>query len=431
MTTSEIRFLRRLSFRRASSPLGAGTSDQSAPTTFAGSVSTWGRSRSARSSALLRETIPPRTTQSAALFSEHNKLGRPTPTFVSFVERLKKIDPDRGKLLPKVNRLDALHDAVVATRTALTYDPGGNREGLPPILLTRLPSGLVDVLILFAMRRDASRKSKAHTGDPAKTIFQAFVLHWLFFVGDDTKAAWWAFTRASEPNWTFNKQSVRELIRDFERYRIARIAPSTALLGALYQEVDEGNCELRAWEKRFSRADHNDEHNPGEALRVLSTNQELIKRALMWLQRSYIDAMFPDYHPMSDDDEDLPIDLDHIVPSATFNFDWRERDMRLGKDIICDNAACTNFRWLRGIVGESLGNYRWVAVSDNRHHHKSRYEPDDSEMVPCPASWNRLIEKPSWSKDDIGEFQRLIDRRTLDLYKKLITDSAITSVLPR
>jgi hypothetical protein len=421
MTKSKLRH----PFRQASSALRASTTGPFATFRARG----W-RSQSVLPSVSLREIfVPPGSKPSAALFPRRGELSRATPRLV---EPLNEIDPYRAKFSPNLNRIGLLHEALLTIRTALIYDPEGNQEGLPPVLLARLPSDLVDVLILFAMRWNAGRKWNAQTRNCSNAIFRPFVLYWLIFVADDRKAARCAFTRALEPNWTFDQQAIRALIHEFEGHRIARIAPSTGLLGYLYQEVDRGGYELRAWEKRFNGADYdsNDEPMPGDALRVLSTSQELIKRALMWLQRSYIDAMFPHYDPPSDRDEDLPIDLDHLVPRPNFNFDWCQRGTRLGKDVISDDAASDNFRWRRSMVGDSLGNFRWVAFADKQLRGKGRYEPvDDSELVICPASWNRLIGKPSWSKDDIASFQRLIDRRTLDLYRKLVTDSAIERLL--
>ena len=165
---------------------------------------------------------------------------------------------------------------------------------------------------------------------------------------------------------------------------------------------------------------------------MLSTNIELIKRALIWLQRDYIVDEFPAYNPLSDRDEDLPFDLDHIVPSDIFGFDWRNRDSRLKQDVICDN-----FRWQRGLVGNSLGNFRWLSASDNRGRHEGACTPVNSkngDRVNNHVDWNKIIPQDKnrqlWSKEDIASFQRLIDFRTLDLYEELLVDGGIESILP-
>ena len=145
----------------------------------------------------------------------------------------------------------------------------------------------------------------------------------------------------------------------------------------------------------------------------------------MWLQRDYIGKEFPDYDPTSDRDEDLPIDLDHIIPKAIFRFDWRSREQCLE-----GGAQTENFRWTRDVVGNSLGNFRWLDAQENRGRQAGEYQPNSSDLVTHAAEWNRIIEKRPWSKDDIGTFQRLIDLRTLDLYENLLTESGVYNILP-
>jgi len=192
---------------------------------------------------------------------------------------------------------------------------------------------------------------------------------------------------------------------------------------------------LRSWVDRFKAADLDGDHKPGEALRVLSTNRELIQRALMWLQRCYIIKNYSNYDPTSDRDDDLPIDLDHIIPHDIFNFHWSDKTNRLQQDIITDEAISNNFRWQRDLVGNSIGNFRWLDSRKNRSRGNSSFEPleNDADLVPNPDDWNKIIpidtRKQSWSKKDIATFQRLIDLRTLDIYKTLL-DSGIKKILP-
>ena len=52
------------------------------------------------------------------------------------------------------------------------------------MLLARLPRELVDVLILFAIKRGADQPWK----EDGYGTLRAFVLHWLHFIGDDAKS---------------------------------------------------------------------------------------------------------------------------------------------------------------------------------------------------------------------------------------------------
>lgn len=358
---------------------------------------------------------------------EWEVIGRPSPNFVS---QLKDQDKEevRSKFLemiPLNERTGMLKMALEQVREALSYDASSHPEGLPAILLGHLPRELVDVLILFAVKMNGVE------GWPKKhrAMLRAFALHWLLFAGNDAKAAWRAFQKTSDSGWVLTEAFLRELIGEYENDGVARFLPRERVLSKLQEEVKQGNHDLRPWAERFTAADHDGKHKPGEALRVLSTHRELIKRALMWLQRTYIAETFPNYDPTSDRDDDLPIDLDHIVPYDVFGFDWRYRDRRLKQDCVTDN-----FRWQRGTVGNSLGNFRWLAASDNRRRGKGAYAPieNNADLVPNPDDWNGIIpedtNKQKWSKENIATFQRLIDLRTLHLYEELLTKSGIAEI---
>lgn len=360
---------------------------------------------------------------------EWEVIGRPGPNFVSQLEDQDK-EEVRSKFLemiPLNERTGMLIMALEQVREALSYDASTHPEGLPAILLGHLPRELVDVLILFAVKMNGVK------GWPNqhRAILRAFALHWLLFVGNDAKAAWRAFQKTSDSEWVLTEAFLRELIGEYENDGVARFIPRREVLSRLREEIQNGDHHLRPWAERFTAADHDGEHKPGEALRVLSTNRELIKRALMWLQRAYISEQFPYCDPTSDRDDDLPIDLDHIVPYDVFGFDWRYCDRRLKQDGVIDN-----FRWQRGTVGNSLGNFRWLAASDNRSRGKGAYVPleNGADLVPNPDDWNRIIpddtNEQNWSADDIATFQRLIDLRTLDLYEKLMDESDFANILP-
>lgn len=351
-------------------------------------------------------------------------ISRPTPTFVSQLKDKKKVESKflemiqgKGSTNGSSGMLETLLQQV---RDALSYNVISHPKGLPAILLGQLPRELVDVLILFAIKAGSLENHKE---------LCAFVLHWLLFVSDDSKAASCTYQKIFDNNWTLTEYPIRNLIEEYEKDEVARFIPrKKEVLPRLEEEVKGGSHQLRMWTERFTAADSDGERMPGEALRVLSTNRELVKRALMWLQRNYIAINFPSYDPTSDRDEDLPIDLDHIVPYDVFGFDWRNRCSRLEKDAISDN-----FRWQRGIVGNSLGNFRWLAASDNRSRGKGDYTPieKNGDLVSNPDAWNELIgKKKLWSKDDIAAFQRLIDLRALELYKKLLGESGIEDILP-
>jgi len=359
-------------------------------------------------------------------FKEWDIIGRPNPASAS--KLVQKVRLEFTKLIPEQRDGPANLKIVLENlRRAVSYDKKECPDGLPPILLARLPKQLVEIIIFFSVKRGVD----CPWDQDASKILRAFMLHWLLFVGNDDKAAWHAFACAIEAHWTFCQASISGLVLKYENEGIARYLARKEAWPGLRAEVEmrENPHEIREWAKRFIAADR--DRKPGEALRVLSTNNELIKRALMWLQRDYIIEKFPNYDPTSGRDEDLPIDLDHIVPHALFGFDWRYKEKRLEPKAISDN-----FRWQIGTLGNSLGNFRWIAASDNRKKGKGPYEPlsidGQLDLVSNPDHWNKVIPQDNrpWTIEDIADFQRMVDLRTLDLYERILTGSGIENILP-
>ncbi len=367
--------------------------------------------------------------------NESERIGRPSAAFVSKLKDKEKeaVHEKFCEMIGQQNPTSTLFMALSRIREALSYSDA-RPTGLPAILLACLPRELVDVLLLFALKSDTGLSAR----DDGYANLPSFVLHWLLFVGDDGKAALNAFRLATKEDWLFSKEFLRNLIGRFENEGIARLIPQRDALLKIKEEVNNGNHRIRPWEERFIASDHDGESRPNEALRLLSTNITLIKRALMWLQRQYITEEFPDYDPTSDRDEDLPIDLDHIIPRAIFTFDWRLCNRLLDEEAIKHvNASPDNFRWQRSLVGNSLGNYRWLAASNNRSRGKGAFEPleNNADVVSNADEWNNIIPQEAnksrrWSLEDIASFQRLIDLRTLEVYEKILMESGIERILP-
>ena len=329
----------------------------------------------------------------------------------------------------------------------LLYDVTSNPRGLPSMLIARIPRGLLDVLLLFSFKRGEAR---AWDGQDRATLI-AFVLHWLIFVGNDEKAAYDTFLEAKckaacdtvpgvkREDWTFEQDSVAALLHHFEIKGFARHAPRADDWPDLMKEAAGRGHMLAKWDQRFSSRDAPHRASPGNALRVLSTHRELTMQALTWLQRHYVTQTFTNYNPTSTRDDDLPFDLDHAIPNELFGFWWQDKRIPYG----LSDSEEANFRDLRGTVGNSLGNFRWLAASDNRGRGMKQIEDERTKESPeTPfndyidrSSWNKLINADStakkWTKDDIETFQRLIDCRTLSLTKILMDESGVTDLIER
>lgn len=338
--------------------------------------------------------------------------GRPTPKFVA---RLK-VDLDNVReefqcLIPKAAG-GQLKELLEAIRRRLQYDEIENPSGLPVILLARLPRQLIDVLLLMEYRG----------GEQPAIPLSSFVLYWLFFVADSEKAANEIFKRfcRGEPDW--QPDSDQKLIRHFEELGISRRMPSPELLGKARNDICGGNHLLRAWDERFAAFDDNGETPTGDAIRVLTTNNELVKCVLLWVQRNYLTRQFPNYDPTSSRDEDLPIDLDHLIPHSKFGVDWRLQQKKLGFQDEEDN-----FRRRRHIVGNSVGNYRWLDASENRSRKADPIAEGDSkrDAIGEVQAWNDLIERSPWTRHDVTEFQKKIDLRSIAIYENLLDEAGL------
>ena len=307
-----------------------------------------------------------------------------------------------------------------STRDLLVYDKSKNPGGLPVLLLARLPHQLVDVLVLMATQWDQRRSGVAEPN-----MLAPFVLHWLLFVSDYDKAANLVFKRYRESGCIAGRSSVQVLIREFEKAEIARAMPYRAQLPPIRAEIENGAHRLRTWAERFAGLDADGDRKSGDALRTLATDNELIKRALMWLQRDYLANNFRHFDPTSNRDEDLPIDLDHLIPASKFGFNWNAEGSRPN---FADPEG--NFYWQRKPIGNSLGNFRWLDAAENRGRGAGEIKvlENGGDFVNDAKAWNGLIEKARWNETNVADFQRLIDLRTLDIYGELLVNGGLDAI---
>ena len=357
------------------------------------------------------------------------KKNRPNPKFVEEIRSgdRKPTEELFLKLVPAEAEGSLLAGALEDLRAALLISPT-HQNGLPTMLLARMPRDLLDVLLLFTIKRGSV---PWHGED--RDALTAFVLHWLCFVEDDGKASDHCYGAVIEERWTSGVDALARLMRDLERAGVARHAPRSLDWERLEQQVRDRGSRMASWEERFTAAGRLDGPDPGLAIRMLATHSESIKRALLWLQRSYIRGAFPDYDPTSTRDDDLPFDLDHAVPYDMFGNDWRRVRKRIhGRDDLAAEVL-RRFEEKRNEVGNSLGNLRWLEASVNRGRGKDELEPL-CESLPVVDDlnrddWNALIGKPAWLENEIADFQRLIDLRTLRLSKRYLEESGISDLL--
>jgi hypothetical protein len=341
--------------------------------------------------------------------------GRPYPAFISRLRELPNVMEEFQRLIP-TSAGGGLKQLLESIRDRLVYDKQVNPCGLPVILLARLPHQLIDVLILM--------ESQSISQEASPNFLSTFVLYWLLFVADSKKAADTIFKRFCLKEAGWNPISDNQLIRYFEEQGISRALPCQKLLGEAREQIVNGTHLLRAWSDRFTALDANKEKPLGDALRRLTTDQELIKRVLLWLQRDYLAEQFPSYDPTSSRDEDLPIDLDHLIPNSKFGANWRRQQKCLS---FADEGG--NFHYQRGTVGNSLGNFRWLDASDNRSRKANLIEDGAGEryLIKDVSRWNALIEKNPWTEEDVATFQQIIDLRSIAIYEALLVECGLNA----
>lgn len=359
---------------------------------------------------------------------------RPEPKFISQLQQIEKEgikekEELKNKFLALINSPDnqagenpkSLKNLLKNIRAALIYSKEDNPIGLPAILLGRLPKYLVDLLLLFACQED-----KQSLGEKKK-LLSGFVLYYLLAVDNDERASRKAFELIcnKEKGWHFDETTVIEIINYLESHGAIKKLPSLENIKCLIKFNDEKKSDvlLRPWEQRFNQCDTN-YYLPGERIRFISTHREKTKLLLMWLQRDYLDSQFPNYDPTSERDEDLPVDLDHLIPQKRFAFNWGDRLQYLTEELV--NAGIKeideHFRGRRTMVGNSLGNFRWLDAAANRARQADELVPIDGglDFVDVPNDWNALIptnENPlRWGETQIASFQYLIDNRTLQIF---------------
>ena len=287
---------------------------------------------------------------------------------------------------------------------------------LPEIVMAQLPSEVWQVLVFWAVLADPNTSL-----DRDEAV--RFGLAWHLAVTNNEKAAQVSFRYlvGSKTAHFPGKELFHELVAAGLAYWISQPEELQPLL-----EPKRNDPHWLTHEERFP---HGAEH------RDLASTWWFSRKILPWLQREYLEKHFSSYRALSDHEDDLPYDWDHICPRAHWSPDGRTFKLEdLGFDKETERNRMMAQPWM---VGDSVGNMRLVDFQQNRGDGKAgifKKMPflDRPETSPDLGSaydflmaghealslWKQVDQSdtPRWSPERLEAFQRVVEQRTAMLY---------------
>ena len=288
---------------------------------------------------------------------------------------------------------------------------------LPEIVLAQLPSELWQVLAFWAVL--GGRDTRASREEAIR-----FALAWHLAVTHDEHAAQVCFRRlvSSQPGGFPGCELFKELVLAGRAHRI----PPPEALTPLFQRATRGDPYWLNHEERFpAKATHRD----------IASTWWFSRKILPWLQREYLERHFAHYRALSDHEDDLPYDWDHICPRAHWGPDGRT----VGWEVM---GFPNKPAWERNMgqpwmVGDAIGNMRLVDFRQNRSDSDDgifakmpflcsgsadpngdsarSFLMEDADTLPF---WKKVDESSDhrWTSERLEAFQRAVEQRTARLY---------------
>ena len=297
----------------------------------------------------------------------------------------------------------------------------GGREGtyaLSDIVLASFPSELWQVIAFWCMKRDTE-----FVADRNEAVRLA--MFWKFGVKNQERAAQTAFRIVAK--W-------------------GPVTPPVSPGKVIYQALcDEGwACPLHhpddlktVFDRPGSRVDlspawltHKARFGDEKGASETAARWWYASHMLVWLQRDYLAKAFPGFLPLSEHEDDLPYDRDHICPREHWRHGSREAASAGGRLKEMEAA--------RDHLGDSIGNFRLVEASQNRSQGDAEIKAKLPELFGDPPNpklgaladfcMDDPESKQDWTAADGGKqswppyrfeaFERAVCRRTGVLYRR-------------
>ncbi len=334
------------------------------------------------------------------------------------------------KAVPR-SSVGPLSDAFLTVKRLLSRDSSRKDAfWLPDVVLVALPAELWQVLVYWAVLREKGPGLGTDV-DACREDLVRFALFWRFFVWNDEKAARWAFRYLRDAQDTTHFPGLA-LYRSFigteggDRCAYA-LVDSSEFTQRLSKE------HSASWRTDRERFGEGKERNEVGAHWWWSG-----RKVLPWLQRDYIMEAFPGYMPLSDHEDDLPYDVDHICPWEDCG-NWWSVGSRIGALKGVDGLE-QRMRDGRDAVGNGIGNLRLVdvpanrgdqdadisckmpfAIKDNASEHD---KVDMARFAISPKDWALwkevsrvgIVAKRQWDMGRLAALQQVVEKRAAWLY---------------
>jgi len=392
--------------------------------------------------------LPPTKIAAAALRIANASTERPqytVPNVADFAEQMasnpaSELRQKLDKLIPNASdptddAEELLSNAFKKIKDLLLNSSKGDALWIPEVVLAALPAELWQVLVFWATRVPKQADQDA--------IFEAshdevvrFALFWHVFSWDNEKAARWAFAHiagmgdvAHFPGAALYRRFVG--VQGGERCAPALIEPSE-FSERLSKELTHAWRTDKEWFGEEKQRNEIGVHWWWSGRKVLP-----------WLQRAYIARVFPGYVPLTDHEDDVPYDVDHMCPYKDWGDWWSVRD-RFHDGVRPDVRQ--RMRDGRGAVGNGIGNLRLVESSTNKKDQDadvmekmSFIQRDGSTACDIQAMadwafspeqrafWERVsrsgeVASRMWDNDRLGAFQQAVEQRAAWLYQQFHND---------
>lgn len=311
-----------------------------------------------------------------------------------------------------------------------------DEEKASPMMLRKVDRYVIDIAMMLC-GHDVLKKTNQET-------LTAFC-YWALFFSDTDKVAYQlacALSKSKSEDYKtdgYGKALLKRVVSDVTDMEKAHVIPTSAELDAMRAAVISATSLIPS-SKWFSAADKAGVRKPSAFFEHMHFWSPRAKNLLLWAQRSYLNQHYPDFDPTTDRDEDLPIDLDHIVAGARFGFHWSagaesEWRLKLGSD-----DQLKMLRDYRKELGNRIGNLRWLDATQNRSRgqgggHDDIPIDDETIVTNHVDEYRRLVGKltpdslTEWSSEDFLLWQRVVILRTIDLVEKSISEWNLADII--